>query len=86
MNSQRRQLRDACRTQLPYNYQLWLLTCLVQINDFEDAALMILSLWGDEKLDLTIHKDLLNTLFESLEVMIRKLQYQNQSNNSGNQP
>lgn len=31
-----------------YNYQLWLVACLIAVNDFEDAELVIGSIWGDE--------------------------------------
>ena len=58
---------------IPYNFQIWLLTCLLKLNDFEDAELIIGSIWGDEKLDLRIHKDLLQTLFETIEIMIGQL-------------
>lgn len=47
------------RDQFPYNFQLWLVTCLLQLNDLENAEIIIGSIWGDEKLDLTIHKDLM---------------------------
>lgn len=70
---QKEELRKICRRQLPYNYQLWLLACLLQVNDFSDADLLITTLWGDRKLDLAVHKDLLCTLFEILEVVIGKL-------------
>jgi hypothetical protein len=69
----RENMREICRKKMPYNYQLWLVTCLLQLNDLEDADLLISTLWGERKLDLTIHRDLLCTLLELLEVMIRKL-------------
>jgi hypothetical protein len=43
------------------------------VNDFEDADLVIGSIWGDEKLDLTIHKEILQNLFQYLDVMIDQL-------------
>jgi hypothetical protein len=43
------------RESLPYNFQVWLVSCLIQINDLVDAEIVIGSIWGDEKLDLTIH-------------------------------
>ena len=61
------------KDQFPYNFQLWLVTCLLQINDLDNAELIIGSIWGDEKLDLTIHKDLLQTLFALVEIMIAKM-------------
>ena len=47
------------RDYIPYNFQLWLVSCLIKLNDLEDAELIIGSIWGDEKLDLRVHKDLL---------------------------
>ena len=49
------------------------MTCLLQLNDLENAVLIIGSIWGDEKLDLTIHKDLMQTLFALIEIMIGKM-------------
>ena len=73
MAEMRENKREICRKKMPYNYQLWLVTCLLQLNDLADADLLISTLWGERKLDLTIHRDLLCTLFEILEVAIKKL-------------
>jgi len=54
----------------PYNYQLWLVACLIAVNDFEDAELVIGSMWGDEQLDLTIHNELLCSIFTYTELII----------------
>ena len=35
---------------------------MIQINDYDDAEILISSFWGDERIDLTIHKDLLLSL------------------------
>jgi hypothetical protein len=43
------------------------------VNDFEDAELVIGAIWGDEKLDLSIHKDLCDGLFNYLEIIIEKM-------------
>jgi hypothetical protein len=43
---------------------------LIQINDYDDAEILISSFWGDEKIDLTIHKDLLLSLNSYLEAII----------------
>lgn len=43
---------------------------MIQINDYDDAEILISSLWGDEKIDLTIHKDLLLSLNSYLEATI----------------
>ena len=67
------------REKFPYNYQLWLVACLIAVNDFEDAELVIGSVWGDEmnmgcdKLDLTIHNELLCNLFTYTEIMIEQM-------------
>jgi hypothetical protein len=43
------------------------------LNDLEDAELIVGSVWGDERLDLRIHKELLNQLFSIIEIMINDL-------------
>ena len=43
------------RKDISNNYQLWLVACLIIVNDFEDAEMIIGSIWGDEKLDLSIN-------------------------------
>jgi hypothetical protein len=43
---------------------------LIQINDYDDAEILIGSLWGDEKIDLTIHKDLIISLNSYLDEII----------------
>ena len=58
--------------QLPYNFQLWLVACLIKINDFEDAGLIIGAIWG-EKLDLTINFELLSSLFWYTETIIHNM-------------
>jgi hypothetical protein len=64
---------DAMRRDINSNYQLWLVTCLIIVNDFEDAELVIGSIWGDEKLDLTLHKELCMCLFDYLEIATSKM-------------
>ena len=68
---------------LPYNFQLWLVTCLLKVNDFEDAELIIGSMWGDEKIDLRIHKELLLTLFWYAEKMIQQMFFDIPTNRKG---
>lgn len=58
---------------LPYNFQLWLVSCLVKMNDYQNAELIIGSMWGDEKLDLTVAPCLLGSLISSLDNMINPL-------------
>ena len=57
---------------LPYNFQLWLVTCLIKLNDFEDAELIIGAIWG-EKLDLTINFELLSSLFWYADTIIHDM-------------
>lgn len=33
--------------QLPYDFKLWLVTCLLKVNDFQDAQFVIGSMWED---------------------------------------
>ena len=52
---------------------------MIAVNDFEDAELVIGSVWGDEtnlqcdKLDLTIHNELLCNLFTYTDIMIEQM-------------
>ena len=43
------------------------------MNDFEDAEMIIGSIWGDEKLDLTINYDITRSLFDYLEIITEKM-------------
>jgi hypothetical protein len=43
------------------------------VNDFEDAEMIIGSIWGDEKLDLSINKDITEYLFDYLEIITEKM-------------
>ena len=70
-NKEANELRKQRVERLPYNFQLWLVACLLKVNDFEDAELIIGSMWGDEKLDLRIHRELLLTLFWYAEKMVK---------------
>ena len=47
-------------------------TCLIKLNDFEDAELIIGAIWG-EKLDLTINFELLSSLFWYTETIIQNM-------------
>ena len=58
---------------LPYDFKLWLICCLIKVNDFKDAEIIIGAKYGEEKLDLTANKELLITLFEFVEATIAKL-------------
>ena len=60
--------KDICN-----NYQLCLVACLIFVNDFEDAEMIIGSIWGDEKLDLSINKDITEYLFDYLEIITEKM-------------
>jgi len=55
---------------LPYNFQLWLVSCLVKVNDYDDAYLIIASMWGEDRLDLLAAPSLLGSLISSLDWMI----------------
>ena len=52
------------------------------MNDFEDAELIIGSMWGDEKLDLTVIPELLRALIVSLDHMVDFLYHEIGSKNS----
>lgn len=43
------------------------------VNNFADAEMVIGSIWGDEKLDLTINKDITSFLFYYLEIITEKM-------------
>jgi hypothetical protein len=51
---------------------------LIQINDYDDAEILIGSMWGDEKIDLTIHKDLILSLNSYLDEIIPNKNDKNQ--------
>lgn len=61
---------------LPQNYKLLLIACLIKVNDFEDAELIIGSMWGDEKLDLTICPEITKSCFSVLDKMIEELYFE----------
>ena len=58
---------------LPYNFQLALLTSLLKLNDFEDAELIIETVWEDFKLDFTVVPDLLSTVSSLILRMLQDL-------------
>lgn len=67
------------RDKFPCSLQLCLISCLIAINDVEDAELILASEWGDEvslsceKIDLTIHNQILTNLFKLLDIIIDEM-------------
>ena len=67
---------------LPSNFKLNLIASLIRVNDFEDAELIIGSMWGDEKLDLTICPEILKSCFSMVDKMIEELYFEIAKNRS----
>jgi hypothetical protein len=60
------------RSEIPFNYKLWLVEAFVRINDWERVEEIIGGIY-DYKIDLTLHKPLLNSLFSALNWFIEPL-------------
>jgi hypothetical protein len=55
-----------------YNLRLWLLESYVRINQWDMVEEIIGRAWG-YKYDLTIHRPVLNAMFEAIDWCIRPL-------------
>ena len=73
---QNNQLREQIKSS---NWHLWLVTYLVQLNDFEDALQILHTMWEaslKQKVDITILPELLKAASEQIEKMLAYLNEQ----------
>lgn len=60
------------REEMPFNFKLWLMESFVRINDWENLDIIFTGIY-DQRLDLTLHKFLLQALLDALNWFIDPL-------------